>query len=243
MVKEVAIESIFSSPFPHDFGFSYRISDSYDLGLLAAEELSLLSNKAVEKRKLHFFLGRISAKEALAQIGIYNFPVLKGTNNEPLWPEGICGAITHTGNIGMACVAPKAIVSGIGIDIERITEKVSWDIVDRVCLPEEKKWVSEVPESKYQRLLMVFSAKESIFKALFPQNPIFFGFHEAELLWDNSLKAFQGRLVFDFSEKFPKGYSFSVGCRVDSEYVFTYIHLQESKSNLFKESELNKFPI
>lgn len=226
-----AIEFLFSSPFPDSIGFSCKISEKYELDRLSPLELALLSNRAVDKRKLHFFLGRLAAKEALAQIGIQGFAVLRGENNEPLWPKDICGSITHTGNIGIACAAPKSIASGIGIDVEKITEKLTWDIVDRICLAQEKEWVTDVPELQYQRLLMVFSAKESIFKAFFPQNPVFFGFHEALLVWNEEMQSFSGKLLFDFSKDFPKEYPFSVGCRVGEGYIFTFLSLPK-KSEL-----------
>lgn len=218
----------FVSPFPQGVGFACYLSDTYDLSQLYPEERQILSERAVPKRQHQFFLGRAAAHKALHQIGIEKSPILKGANNEPLWPLHVVGSITHTGCMAVAAATYESQALGLGLDLEEVQEKVDWDIVDRVCLPSEKAWTLEKWEERYWRLFMIFSAKESVFKALFPKTHVFFGFHDARLVWEEEKNLFAGHLCLSLSEEYKEGYTFQVGCQKLEKHVFTFMLLPET---------------
>jgi len=59
----------------------------------------------IDTRRKHFYLGRTAAHNAISSLlGQDKTPILKGKRGEPIWPEGIIGAITHTGKIAIAAV-------------------------------------------------------------------------------------------------------------------------------------------
>jgi len=199
--------------------------DDYADGALYPQELELLSPKAVQKRRVEFCLGRVAAHSALKKINLYNLPVLKGNNNEPLWPSGVVGAISHCDGIALAAVAPKEKAAGIGIDIEIIDPQKIDDIAKEVCTRRELAWVNKRIDQKFERMFMIFSAKESIFKAFFPLTSIFLDFLDAELVWNEDKGSFSGDLLKSAGRNYAKGYTFEVGCRIINNYIFTFIRL------------------
>jgi len=194
---------------------------------LHPEEAELLSPRAVEKRRREFSLGRAAAHGAIASLlGRSSQPIRKGKRGEPLWPQGLVGSITHSGETAVAAVGRGRDTGGIGIDLEELSREVSLEISRRVCTPREREWVSAGgEEEKHLRLRMIFSAKESTFKALFPVEEVFLGFQDAELVWDPPGSRFQGILQRRAGGPYPSGYRFSVECRRARDSVFTLLCL------------------
>lgn len=199
--------------------------DAYDESMLYPEELGILGLKAVLKRRVEFCIGRSAAHSALSQIGINRFPILKGAYNEPLWPKGVVGAISHSGELAIAAVARKEDTAGIGLDIERIDETIPADIIKVVCTIREANWVNEIKERSLERLVMIFSAKESAFKAFFPISNKFITCSDAELIWHEDLGRFKGNLLTEVAAEYGEGYTFEVGGRKIDQYVFTFMNL------------------
>src|SRR5947207_7559339 len=82
-----------------------------------AEELALVG-EAGDKRRREFAAGRACARLALERLGRSNGPVLRGSNREPVWPDGVVGSITHTAGYCAAAVTEASCVLGLGIDAE-----------------------------------------------------------------------------------------------------------------------------
>ena len=59
-------------------------------------------------------------------------------------------------------------------------------------------------------LLAIFSAKESIFKALYPICKRYFGFHSAELHWDDTRELFNGALLDDLHPQLGRGFQLEI---------------------------------
>ncbi len=214
----------FITPFDKKFGFAVQIWTPLLMPEIYPEEWNLLSPHAVEKRRQEFWIGRVAAHQALANIGI-KAPVLRGDNGEPLWPKGIVGAISHSTNIGLSAVAWQKDSDGIGIDIEFINSNITWDLADRISLPCEKKWLEEEKENCYLRFFLLFSAKETIFKAFFPQYRVFLDFKDAEISWNKEKSCLEAKLLKKVSSVYEIGYSFQIGHSIQENYVFTYLTL------------------
>lgn len=213
------------SPFGDGFGFSTKTLNDYAGVTLYPQEIKLISPRAVQKRRVEFCLGRSAAHSALKKLNICNFPVLKGINNEPLWPRGIVGAISHCDGIALAAVASKEKAAGIGIDIELVNQKIIGGIAKEVCTIRELNWVNKKNDEKLERTLMIFSAKESIFKAFFPITNVFLNFLDAELAWNEDKESFSGNLLKSAGRDYGEGYSLEVGCKTSDNYIFTFIKL------------------
>lgn len=212
-----------ASPFPSSIGFS-AVSPS-DLGgfELYPVEAAALSPKAIAKRVVHFRLGRAAARRALGELGFAPQPIPRAEDGRPLWPAKVVGAITHTEDIAAAAVGHASDFTGIGLDLESLGRQVSPDVARRICSEQELTWVRQ--QDPDQRILMVFAAKEAIFKALYPINRVFLGFADAEVTWAGAAGAFSAVLHKRAADAFPAGVEFQVGCRVVKGLVLAYMHL------------------
>ncbi|HEV2634087.1 MAG TPA: 4'-phosphopantetheinyl transferase superfamily protein [Actinocrinis sp.] len=151
-------------------------------GLYPAEEEAV--SKAVDKRRREYAWVRHCARQALGGLGVAPGPILSGPRREPLWPEGVVGSMTHCDGYRAAAVASTDVLLGIGLDAEP-HGPLPDGILDSITLPEERKHLDDLagrmPQVHWQRL--VFSAKESVYKAWFPQTGEWLGFHDASLLF------------------------------------------------------------
>ena len=176
------------NPFPDHISFCLLPIHSTSNQKLHPAEENYFSQLSSVSRKEHYRSGRICAGEVLSKLGTIGQPVLSDPQTrEPLWPEGISGAITHSGNWAAAAAGKTSEVLGIGIDLEDLERQVDSRISRHVCLPEEQKWLQECGEDFLeQNLKIIFSAKESIFKAFFPYTRTYLHFHDARILMEQT---------------------------------------------------------
>lgn len=168
--------------------------DDGDGGLLPAERA--LVERAVEKRRHEFATGRACGREALARLGAPNGAILSGERGEPLWPDGVVGSITHCDGYRAAAVARRAELLSLGIDAEShqpLPDRLIGDIARPEELPRLEALAREEPDIHWDRLL--FSAKESVYKAWFPLARRWLGFEDATLMIDRALGTFSARLL------------------------------------------------
>ena len=176
------------NPFPDHISFCLLPIHSTSNQKLHPAEENYFSQLSSVSRKEHYRSGRICAGEVLSKLGTIGQPVLRDPQTrEPLWPEGISGAITHSGKWAAAAAGKTSDVLGIGIDLEDLERQVDSRISRHVCLPEEQKWLQECGEDFLeQNLKIIFSAKESIFKAFFPYTRTYLHFHDARILMEQT---------------------------------------------------------
>jgi enterobactin synthetase component D len=174
--------SVFTSPFPPSIAFTILTTTERDEFSLLPDEAALLSERAVDKRRSEFLLGREAAHRALEQLGrSVRTPILKGKHREPLWPEGFCGSITHAGDLAAAAAAPLTQIVSLGLDIEQILPDRGTSVRAVIGSADECAWIEEQPDLINFRSLLLFSAKESLYKAIFPFCKSFLPFSVAEM--------------------------------------------------------------
>lgn len=145
---------------------------------LTARELLLVS-KAVPKRVNEFRAGRHCARHALRKLGIENFELLKGPNREPIWPKGVVGSISHSEKYAAAAVASSKMFKSLGIDIEG-AKPLADGLCHTIATPDEIRMLTTLPgEWPWDTLL--FSAKESFYKAWFPLTRKVLEFHDVRV--------------------------------------------------------------
>ncbi|MGW0436441.1 4'-phosphopantetheinyl transferase family protein [Micromonospora sp. NPDC003197] len=152
--------------------------------------------KAVDKRRQEFTTVRACARRALLTLGVPAGPILRGLRGAPLWPDGTVGSMTHCAGYRAAVVGRAAEVVTVGIDAEP-HEPLPDGVLDAISLPEERdtlRRLAEVrPDVHWDRLL--FSAKESVYKAWFPLTQRWLGFEDAVLTMDAGADGFTARLL------------------------------------------------
>ncbi|MGB7800891.1 enterobactin synthase subunit EntD [Buttiauxella sp.] len=139
---------------------------------------------AVIKRQAEHLAGRIAAREALRFHGITEDVPGIGLHREPCWPPGFTGSITHSRNVALATVMADNPISrvGTGIDFEEIMPlAVAHDIYEGIIDSAEKELLAASSLPFNYALTLVFSAKESLFKALFRHVGRYFDFSAASI--------------------------------------------------------------
>jgi 4'-phosphopantetheinyl transferase EntD len=152
--------------------FAERVSASELRGQADPESLLPQERAASEgfgaRRLAEFAAGRACARDALARIGIREFPLLRRPDRSPAWPPGIIGSITHTGSYSAAVVAAGPPSRAIGIDAE-IVSRVVEDLWSALLTVEEERGLMRVePANRQLHAALAFSAKEAFFKAQWP---------------------------------------------------------------------------
>ena len=163
--------------------------------VLFPEEAAILV-RAVDKRRREFTTARHCARSALAGLGVPPVPILTGEQGAPQWPPGIVGSITHCAGYRAAAVARACDMLTIGLDAEP-NDELPDGVLETVSSRGERARLGDLapvtPGICCARLL--FSAKESVYKAWFPLTGRWLGFEEADITIDAARGAFNARLL------------------------------------------------
>jgi len=151
---------------------------------------------AVEGRRREFITARRCARQALGLLGLPPTPIRSGPHREPLWPAGVVGSLTHCTGYRAAAVARAVEVASLGIDAEP-HGPLPEGILESVVAPGDAETLRRVaegdPATHWGRLL--FSAKESVYKAWFPLTGRWLGFEDACLEIDPRAQTFTAHLL------------------------------------------------
>lgn len=159
--------------------------DVFDLSVAARLNIEIPDSvlRGVNKRQAEFTAGRYMAQLCIETLSKTHCNVPIGSCREPLWPECLTGAISHTDHQAIALVAKQPTYRFVGLDIETNIEKeVAQQICRDVYDAREFEIVSKQGLSLEVATTVIFSAKESLFKALFPYVGRFFGFECARVI-------------------------------------------------------------
>ncbi|HUR04753.1 MAG TPA: 4'-phosphopantetheinyl transferase superfamily protein [Nonomuraea sp.] len=163
-------------------------------GTVLFPEEEQLIKRAVEKRRTEFTTARLCARKAMERLGMEPVPVLSGERGEPLWPLGVIGSITHCAGYRAAALARGA--GTIGIDAEP-NKPLPEDVMETISLPQEREMLRRLAAGDstvcWDRLL--FSAKESVYKAWFPLAKRWLDFQDARIAVDPVRCTFSAHLL------------------------------------------------
>ncbi len=185
MIEEILPDSVIAVEARHD---------PTDAVLFAVEEAAV--ERAVEKRRREFTTGRVCAHKALERMGLLATPIPTGERGEPQWPAGIVGSITHCDGYRACALARSTAMVTLGIDAERnapLPDGLLPDIARADELPRLRELQGEMPEIHWDRLL--FSAKESVYKAWFPLARRWLGIEDAVVALDPGTCTFSDSLL------------------------------------------------
>ena len=185
MIEEILPESVAAAE---------AFTDPPGVELFPAEEAAIA--RAWDKRRREFTTARYCARLALARIGVPAAPIVPGERGAPGWPDGVVGSMTHCAGYRAAAVARATDVVTIGVDAEP-NEPLPEGVEESVTGPAERAWLSRMdvhrPDVCWDRL--VFSAKESVYKAWFPLPRRWLDFSEAVVTVDPPAGTFTARLT------------------------------------------------
>lgn len=155
--------------------------DRYDNGELLPDEAAAIE-RAVPKRRREFTAARICAREALERAGLPVVPILRGASGAPGWPPGVVGSLTHCAGYRACAVARAAVVAAIGVDAEPHAGLPD-GVLRLVASESEQARLADLglvaPDTCWDKIL--FSAKESVYKAWSPMTGQWLGFDQADV--------------------------------------------------------------
>lgn len=180
---------------------------------------------SVFKRQAEYLAGRKMAQTALEKFNITNVNISIGKHRCPQWPKGINAAISHSSNTAV-CIAAKDIDHQyVGIDVEPIIsnstmKKISKSIINT----NEKALLMKHSLHENVAFTIIFSAKESLFKALYPSVGHYFEFDVADTLHIcTKTNQIIIKLTVDLSPNLQKGRLFKGYFTINNHSVTTYI--------------------
>ena len=164
-----------------------------DLVLFPEEEAAL--GRVGPARRWSFTAGRTAARHALAQLGVRAAPILPGARGEPRWPAGVIGSITHCRGYAAAVAAPAGRVPSVGIDAEP-NDALPPIVLRRIALDAERAELRTMAGGGAVHLdRLLFSAKESVYKAWYPLTGAWLGFDDVVVTIDPATRTFTATLL------------------------------------------------
>jgi len=177
--------------------------------LLHPDEVKFGIDLATESSRMTFYLGRLAMRTALnlvrcedksCNVGMIasvffkyqqskllpHSSILKDEHGRPQVPKGFLGSISHKQRTGVALVSPRHIGSslpkqGIGVDIEQTYSK-RINIAKKVLTIGERNDLGKLNGvTRDEEVLLRFSLKECVYKAMHPLICQWVGFQEAEI--------------------------------------------------------------
>jgi 4'-phosphopantetheinyl transferase EntD len=169
--------------------YRYATTSLHQLKNLPPEKLPEVIFGLSQNRKQEYLLGRLAIKDALGSLGypttwIERDPITK----TPVWPEGITGSLSHSSGLALAVVGDSPPILGLGIDLEKANRTIDLGIERHICTQDESDDLRSLHlENHAIRLLLTFSAKESLYKCFFGKIPRdFLRFKNVSLKWESS---------------------------------------------------------
>jgi len=184
-------------------------------------------NTAVHKRRAEYFAGRYCSMRLLNSYGFSDTDVGVGKNRYPVWPSGVAGSISHSKYNAIAVSSTGSPCYNLGVDIESVvTEKTLNTIGNRIMFGKESILVhcSNKPRVLFT---IIFSVKESFFKAVYPLVKRYFDFDAIEvMLIDFESEIIEFRVVKPPSNEFKVNSTFKGYFRsLNDEMIATYVQI------------------
>ncbi len=183
---------------------------------------------AVKSRRAEYLAGRVLAHVGLSSLGIKNVHIPSGRNREPIWPKSAIGSITHSYG-RCATILSNNSRDRVGVDIERIVDGETLAAVQEVCLSckERKLLNTQTGYSRLELATLMFSAKETLFKMLYPSVRCHFGYETAMVREIPTSDTISLYLTENLRGGFRSGSTFEIRFSFHCNFVLTWATLGE----------------
>lgn len=181
--------------------------------------------RSVVKRQAEFLSGRFAAAKVLNMLDMPAVDVEIGAHRSPVWPEGITASISHSNSNAICVASITQRCKFVGVDIERwLSPRSARQISNLVVDSFEKFYFDSLTISFEQCITIAFSAKESLYKALYPSVKRYLDFDVARI---KSICLEDGVVALvitkDLSEDIKQGMEYSCRIQTDQLGVLTLI--------------------
>lgn len=180
-------------------------------------------HNAVVKRKAEHLASRWLAQQMLAQLGMPDFVLRNAADRSPLWPAGIHASLSHAGDSVVIAATREPLC--VGIDVEQLMEtSTARETADLLMNGSERTRLEAQPLPFAHAATLLFSLKESLYKALWPQIHQPMDFLQAEL---TAIDMVQGcatlRLTHAFTAEFAQHTQLQARFWLRGQYVITLV--------------------
>ena len=175
---------IIQSPTPEAFQFnSFQLNTQIYNHILPEEiEFGKIKEKSNDARLNKFIGGRIALRRAFDILQVSELaPIMRDSWGAPILPMHLTGSISHKDYyaVGVAAIDDKGRV---GVDIERCNNKAATTLQRRIITDNERATLGKLPNMPIEEdILLRFSFKESVYKAIHPFLPRSIDFAEVEV--------------------------------------------------------------
>jgi 4'-phosphopantetheinyl transferase EntD len=160
----------------------------------------------VTKRKAEHLASRWLVQQNLAHFGLPHFVLCNAPDRSPLWPAGIQASLSHTHSVAVMAATREPLC--IGVDVEQImAEETANETAEMLMNTAEKQRLMAQPLPFAQAATLLFSLKESVYKALWPQLHQPMDFLQAEVV---ELDVQQGRATLRLCRDFDRHFTTEV---------------------------------
>lgn len=195
---------------------------------------------AVDKRQAEYLAGRCLAGLAMQHLGGKSGSLPVGQDHAPDWPVGFAGSISHCDG-HCVCLVTDQPRTTCGIDIERFADDTCLNgILHQALLWMERRFLMNFLNSDVTRTAtLFFSAKETLFKALYPIVKRYFDFEDACVcqLEEEKLTV---ELMRDLHWSLPIGTVFTIGFKYCTDHVLTWLSYVEPFGRQVADTRSNR---
>jgi len=190
-----------------------------------------------EKRYTEFAAGRSQSRQLIAVLTGVAETLPIGEYRQPIWPKGIIGSISHSDDYCAVAVTRRAIVTGVGIDVEPF-EPLDPEVADVVLTKSEHAAISALDVqavSQGQALAdqaansslagakahkLIFSIKEAIYKCCYPQVRAFIDFKQCEVILDPQTSSYHAVINCENSDKQSVNLAVTGKWKIEAGHIF-----------------------
>lgn len=179
--------------------------------------------RSIKTRSAEFLAGRVLARIVLFKLGLPSSVIRIGNHREPVWPIGFTGSISHS-NETCVCCGSIEVNTLVGVDTEKlISSDILHGVIDTSLTVTERHMIRNSSFGDLQRLsTLFFSAKEAVFKAIFPRIKQYVNFVDVEVLEIPTFNVLRLVTKVNLGNRLQKGAVFFVGFQFVGQHVLTW---------------------
>jgi enterobactin synthetase component D len=189
-------------------------------------------SRATPGRQREYAAGRYCAARAIERLRASDSRVTigRGGAGEPQWPAGLTGSVTHTDGLASAAVAWTSDARSIGIDSEMLVDVERADRIRPLVMQRDEAGVGGAGLDDRTRVMLIFSAKEAIFKCLYPVVGRRFYYEDARITSADPVKGcFVAELLTTLAPGFERGTLLHGRFEIDDRRVHTGVWLEPQR--------------
>ncbi len=180
---------------------SLSLSDEQILSVKKYEKY--LASDVSAKRKNDFLGGRWCAQECFLNLKV-DAEIGMGDKGQPIWPQNYIGSITHSKDYALAVLAKTSEHKMLGCDLEKLVTEQRVNVIKKMTLTPSEVQLVESSSEPQALATLIFSAKETLYKMLYPHCQSYINFHEGVFLEvDKENGRYEIELVSDKEELKP----------------------------------------